>query len=94
MGERMSVVLGGEASETAAVLLSAGFCGRDALLIYAFLKTLVPLVAVSAGLIRVFVTKDMDIGMLKPAGIVIAVALTLSKAVDFSWASGARNASR
>jgi|GEM_PF-268048 tight adherence protein C len=83
MGERMSVVLGGEASETAADLSSAGFRGRDALLIYAFLKTLVPLVAVSAGLIWVFATKEPGIHMLKPAAIVIAVALTLSKAVDF-----------
>jgi tight adherence protein C len=83
LGERLSVVLGGEASETAADLSSAGYRGRDALLIYAFLKTLVPLVAVTAGLIWVVATKPVGMEMLKPAAIVIAVALGLSKGVDF-----------
>lgn len=83
MGERLSVVLGGEASETAADLSSAGFRGRDALLIYAFLKTVVPLVAVTVGLIWLLMTKPLGMEMLMPAAMVIAVALTLSKGVDF-----------
>ncbi len=83
LGERLSVVLGGEAVETANDLASAGYRGRDALLIYAFLKTLVPLVAVTAGLIWVVVSHPVGIAMLKPAAIVIAIALALSKGVDF-----------
>ena len=83
LGERLSVVLGGEASETAADLSSAGYRGRDALLIYAFLKTLVPLATVMAGLVWVVATKPVGIEMLKPAAFVIALALGQSKGVDF-----------
>ncbi|KIN71543.1 type II secretion system F family protein [Sulfitobacter guttiformis] len=83
MGESVSVVLGGEASDAAADLSSAGYRGRDALLIYAFLKTVVPLVAVVAGVIWVLMTKPLGIAMVMPGAGVIAVALTLSKGVDF-----------
>jgi tight adherence protein C len=83
MGERFSVVLGGEAAETTVDLATAGFRGRDAVLIYAFLKAVVPLVALVAGLGWVFATTSVGIEMIKPAGIVIAIALSLSKSVDF-----------
>ena len=83
MGERLSVILGGEARDTAAHLSSAGYRGRDALLIYAFLKTVLPMAALFVGAIWVLVTTSFGFGMLIPAAKVIATALALSKGVDF-----------
>ncbi|WP_281855879.1 type II secretion system F family protein [Litoreibacter halocynthiae] len=82
MGERLSVVLGGEARTTAAALLSAGYRSRDALLIYAFLKTVLPLITVVIGMAWVLATTPVDLTMLKRIAIVIATALALSKGVD------------
>lgn len=82
MGERLSVVLGGEARSTAADLLSAGYRGRDALLIYAFVKTVLPTAAFFVGAIWLLMTTTPGLGMLFPAATVIAVALALSKSVD------------
>ena len=82
MGERLAVVLGGEAHDTAADLSSAGYRSRDALLIYAFLKTVLPLVTVLTGMGWVLMTTPVDLSMLKRSATVIAVALALSKGVD------------
>jgi len=82
MGERVAVVLGGEARETALILVSAGFRGRDALLIYAFMKTLLPLLTLLVGVVWLGVTYPLGFAMLMPAASVIAVALALSKGVD------------
>ena len=82
IGERLSVILGGEALETAADLSSAGYRGRDALLIYAFLKTVLPVATLLLGLIWVVATKVPGTAMLMPTAVVIALALGLSKAVD------------
>ena len=82
IGQRFSVVLGGEARETAANLASAGYRSRDALLIYAFLKTLVPMAALVAGLIWLAFTTPIGLEMLIPAAMVIGTALALSKGVD------------
>ncbi len=83
IGERFAVVLGGEARDTAADLSSAGYRGRDALLIYAFLKTVLPVAALGVGMIWLFATHVIGIEMLMPAGMVIGTALGLSKGVDF-----------
>ena len=83
-GERLSVILGGEARETAADLSSAGYRSRDALLIYAFLKTVLPVVTVIIGAIWVLSSKDMGLAMLSPTAKVIGLALALSKGVDFA----------
>ncbi|SFR39813.1 type II secretion system F family protein [Litoreibacter janthinus] len=82
MGERLSVVLGGEAHSTAAHLASAGYRSRDALLIYAFLKTVLPLAAVIAGVAWVLATTPIGLEMMVPGATVIAAALALSKGVD------------
>lgn len=82
IGERFSAVLGGEARDTVADLTSAGFHGRDALLIYAFLKTVLPLLAVVVGMVWVLATKPIGIDMMIPSAKVIAAALVLSKSVD------------
>ncbi|SFQ44654.1 tight adherence protein C [Roseivivax halotolerans] len=82
IGERFSAVLGGEAIETTAELASAGYRSRDALLIYAFLKTVLPLLAVVAGLAWLLATRTPGLEMMMPAAAVIAIALGLSKGVD------------
>lgn len=82
MGERLAALLGGEARDTAADLCSAGYRSRDALLIYAFLKTVLPLAAVLCGIAWVFLTTPVGMDMILPAGTVIAAALALSKGVD------------
>ncbi|SMY08926.1 Bacterial type II secretion system protein F domain protein [Flavimaricola marinus] len=82
MGERLAVVLGGEARETARELASAGYRGRDALLIYAFFKTVLPLGAVIVGILTVLVSIPFGAGMMLPIGVVIASALALSKGMD------------
>ena len=82
IGERLAVILGGEARETAGELASAGFRSRDALLVYVFLKTLLPLSAFLAGAGHVIATRAAGIEMLWPMATVIAGALALSKAVD------------
>ncbi len=83
MGERLSAVLGGEARETADDLSSAGFRSRDALLIYAFLKSVLPSAALIGGLAWVLVTTPIGVGMIFPVAKVIAIALGMSKSVDF-----------
>ncbi len=83
MGERLAVILGGEARETAAKLSSAGYRGRDALMIYAFLKTALPLATALFGSIWVLGTKSFGMEMIWPAGCVLAAALALSMGVDF-----------
>lgn len=83
MGERLSVISGGEARETAAALASAGYRSRDALLIYAFLKTVLPLVGLVAGAVWLMLTQSFGMQMVMPAAKVIGAALALSKAVDW-----------
>lgn len=83
-GERLSVILGGEARETAADLASAGYRSRDALLIYAFLKTVLPVVTVIVGAVWVLSSKDIGLAMLLPVAKVIGLALALSKGVDIA----------
>ncbi|MDN5785915.1 type II secretion system F family protein [Pseudorhodobacter sp.] len=82
MGERLSVILGGEARDTAADLSSAGFRSRDALLIYAFLKTILPLLALGLGTVWLFMTKTVGMEMVLPAATVLGISLGLSKGVD------------
>lgn len=82
MGERMAVLLGGEAQETAADLASAGYRGRDALLIYAFLKMVLPVVTLVVGVWLVLSRFDLGLTLLLPLGVVISAALALSKGVD------------
>jgi tight adherence protein C len=82
IGERFAVVLGGEARDTATELSSAGYRSRDALLIYAFLKTVLPLTAVLVGMGWVLLTIPLGFGALIPSATVIAGALGLSKGVD------------
>ncbi|MDF1726247.1 MAG: type II secretion system F family protein [Sulfitobacter sp.] len=82
LGERLAALLGGEARETAAQLASAGFRGRDALLVFAFLKTVLPLLALLAGLVWVWVSYPVGLGMIIPLAVAIVISLGLSMGVD------------
>ena len=83
MGERLAVVLGGEAKATAAELSSAGFRSRDALMIYAFVKTALPMGVALIGSIWLLATHSIGIAIILPAGTVLAAALAISMGVDF-----------
>ncbi|MGB7319031.1 MAG: type II secretion system F family protein [Planktotalea sp.] len=82
-GERFTVILGGEARATADDLASAGYTGRDAVLIFAFLKTLVPLIVSVVGLGLVLLRAMNGQSIFMPLIVTVAAALALSKAVDF-----------
>ncbi|MFN3210745.1 MAG: type II secretion system F family protein [Roseovarius sp.] len=82
MGERLAVILGGEARDTAADLRSAGYRSRDALLVFAFLKTVLPVGAFLCGGAFVLASYPIGLPALVPSAIVIAVALGLSMGVD------------
>lgn len=84
VGERLSVLLGGEAEKTAADLRSAGFKDRDALMIYAFAKTLLPLATAVIGVAWVFLTRAPEDSLLIPLATKVAAALALSKGVDIA----------
>ncbi|MFP7570267.1 type II secretion system F family protein [Marivita sp. S2033] len=92
IGERLSVLLGGEARETAALLSSAGYRSRDALLIYAFVKTVLPVAALVLGLVWVAATQPIGIDMILPVAKVIGLALIISKGVD--WFVGKKRKNR
>lgn len=83
LGDRLSVFLGGEARETANKLASAGYQGRDALLVYAFLKTVLPVVFFGGGAVWLLMTRTPDLTIILPAAVVIGGALGLSLGVDF-----------
>ena len=82
-GDRTSVILGGEAQETRDELISAGFAGRDALLIYAFLKTVLPVATLVIGVSVVFSTVSFGTDLILPLATTLGLALALSKAIDF-----------
>lgn len=83
-GERASIILGGEAKTTQDELISAGYSGRDALLVYAFLKTVVPVGTLVFGVAWVAVGVPFGSEMILPLCMSLALALALSKAVDFA----------
>ncbi|MCB5200634.1 type II secretion system F family protein [Loktanella sp. TSTF-M6] len=81
-GERLAAMMGGEARETVAELASAGYRGRDALLIYAFLKTVLPASAVLVGVLWLWLDGPRGARMILPGGLIAGIALALSKGVD------------
>lgn len=91
MGERLSVLLGGEASKTAADLRSAGFKDRDALMIYAFAKTLLPLATAVIGIAWVMLTRAPHEALMIPIATKVAAALAISKGVDIALDTMRRN---
>lgn len=80
--ERFSIVNGGEAEASARLLRTAGFRGRDALLIYSFLKLLLPIGAVAFTWLWFSLDDASEMGLFMKAMIALAAALMLSKLPD------------
>ncbi len=81
--ERVSVVKGGQAEASTKLLKAAGIRNRDALLIYAFLKLLLPVSGVTMALIWLaFYSRD-GLQPVSAVAIVCGCALLLSHAPEF-----------
>ncbi|NKX45937.1 type II secretion system F family protein [Roseicyclus persicicus] len=84
IGDRIDVLLGGEGAATARDLEAAGFHGRDALVVYAILKTVLPVSIVAAGAILATGSERGWAGLAIPAATVLALALAVSKGLDIA----------
>lgn len=73
---------GGEARRSGAFLASAGFDGRDAVVIYAFVKTIVPGLCCIAGLIWIALFPSAGTSLVFQVALVAGFGLFLSKATD------------
>jgi tight adherence protein C len=80
--ERFAIMSGGEARDTAALLAAAGFRDRDAVVIYAFVKTVVPLAVALCGAVWAVVSGLASHGLVVSVAIVSALGLAVSKATD------------
>ncbi|WP_417260271.1 MULTISPECIES: type II secretion system F family protein [Alphaproteobacteria] len=80
--ERVSVVKGGEADASVALLKVAGIRSRDAHLVYAFLKLVMPIAGGVGALLWLFLNAAEGVNPLKAIAIVSAAALVLSRAPD------------
>ena len=80
--ERVSVVEGGEADASVALLKAAGIRSRDAHLVYAFLKLVMPIAGGVGALLWLFFNAEEGVSPLKAIVIVSATALILSRAPD------------
>ncbi len=80
--ERFSIMGGGEAEKSADLLVTAGFRGRDALVVFTFLKTVLPLVAVAVGLIWYFLLAPAHVPLIWGVIVVAGGGLIFSKAPD------------
>lgn len=80
--ERVSVVKGDEAETSAALLKSAGIRSRDAHLIYAFLKLVLPVAAVILSVLWLSLNSEEGVKPLTAIVVVCATALVLSRAPD------------
>lgn len=80
--ERFSIMGGGEAEKSADLLVTAGFRGRDALVVFTFIKTILPLVAVAVGLVWYVFLAPADVPMISGVIVVAGSGLVFSKAPD------------
>lgn len=80
--ERVSVVRGGEAEASAELLRAAGFRSRDAVLIYAFLKLVLPILGAGLAALWFWLNFSQGQSLLLVSIWVIGTALGLSKAPD------------
>ena len=74
-----------------AELASAGYRGRDALLVFAFLKTVLPVTALATGGLWLAVDTPQGVALVIRGAMVLATALALSKGVDI-WIDQRRRA--
>lgn len=80
--ERVSIVKGSEAEVSAALLKSAGIRSRDAHIVYAFLKLVLPIAGGLFACLWLALNGDDSTSPLKVIAVITATALTLSRAPD------------
>ncbi|MBU2865844.1 type II secretion system F family protein [Pacificibacter marinus] len=85
--ERVSIVKGSEAEVSAALLKSAGIRSRDAHIVYAFLKLVLPIAGGLFACLWLVLNGDDSTSPLKVIAVITATALALSRAPDviLSW---------
>lgn len=81
--ERVAVLNGAEARKSATHLTAAGFRSRDAVLIYSFLKLILPVALLVFGLIWGLVTGDLRRNPIIDSIPILGIALAFSKLPDF-----------
>lgn len=81
--ERFSIIGGREAETSAELLLTAGIRGRDAHVIYAFVKTVLPIAALAFGLLWVLVFGSPASSTLGTFILVVGLGLLTSKLPDY-----------
>lgn len=80
-GERFGILTGREAARSADLVASAGFPGRDAVVVYAFTKTVVPLSICLMGVIWL-VIPDPGANRVLQVAVIAASALGVARASD------------
>jgi tight adherence protein C len=79
---KLALVKGGQLHETKRLLISAGFRGRDAIVVYTFFKLVAPLVFLAAAALYVYGTDPIGRGAMFDAAAVVGAALIGSKLPD------------
>jgi tight adherence protein C len=80
---RLSIMKGRQVSETKKLLVSAGFRGRDAIVVYTFFKLVAPLVFLAAAALYVYGLNPIGKGAMLDAAAVVFAALLGSKLPDY-----------
>jgi tight adherence protein C len=82
LGQKLRFVGGGNAEKTADFLASAGFGHRDALLIYAFAKTMLPVTAALLAVVFFALRGTHDANLALRVAIVAGAGLAAARSVD------------
>ena len=80
---RFSIMKGRQVGETKKLLVSGGFRGRDAIVVFTFFKLVAPLVFLAAAALFVYGTNPIGKGGMLDAAAVVAAALVGSKLPDY-----------
>ena len=81
--ERFSIMGGSEAETSAELLLTAGIRGRDAQVVYAFVKTVLPIAALALGVVWVVFVGTPASSTLGSFILVVGFGLLISKLPDY-----------
>jgi tight adherence protein C len=80
---RFSIMKGRQVGETRKLLVSGGFRGRDAIVVFTFFKLVAPLVFLAAAALYVYGMDPIGKGGMLDAAAVVAAALVGSKVPDY-----------
>lgn len=85
--ERVSIMGGGEAAKSADLLRTAGFRGREAQVIFAFIKTVLPLLSLAVCLLWFLLLAPSDLSWFGGMVIITGIGLVVSKTPDLVLAN-------